>query len=109
MPNRHTLHGVAALLMCCSTTFASVLPSGDEHQRLAFITRQLDAIARISSPITSSVTDPNARYAFNFDRLSADLDLVRQGINDYLTPSRAQPRNPPELTGHYTRSSQDQP
>lgn len=109
MPNRYTLHGVAALLMCCSTTFASVLPSGDEHQRLAFFVRQLDAIARISSPITSSVTDPNARYTFDYDRLSADLNVIRRGINDYLTPTRAQPRIPPELTGHYTRSSQDQP
>ena len=109
MPNRYTLHGVAALLMCCSTTFASTPALGDEHQRLALIIRQLDAAARLSSPDTSAVIDPNSRYAFDYTRLSADLDLVRQGINDYLTPSRAQPRTPPELTGHYTRSAQDQP
>lgn len=109
MLNRHTFHGFAALLMCCSTTFASPPSSADEHQRLALVIRQLDAIARISSPVTSSVTDPNARYSFDYDRLSADLNLIRQGINSYLTPARAQPRNPPELTGHYTRSTQDQP
>jgi RAQPRD family integrative conjugative element protein len=109
MPHRHKLHWVAALLMCCSTTYASVHPSGDEHQRLALIVRQLDAIARLSSSIANRATDPNDRYAFDFDRLSEDLELIRQGINGHLTPSRAQPRNPPELTGHYTRSIQDQP
>jgi RAQPRD family integrative conjugative element protein len=109
MPNRHTLHGVAALLMCCSTTYASALLSDDEHQRLVLIGRQLDAIARTSSPVTSTVTDPKARYIFDYARFSADIDLIRQGINGYLTPSRAQPRNPPELTGHYTRSTKDQP
>ena len=109
MPNLHKLHGGAALLMCCSTTFASTLPSGDEYQRLALFIRQLDSITRLSSPVTSSVTDPNARYTFDYDRLTADLNLIRHGINSYLTPTRAQPRNPPDLTGQYTLSVQDQP
>lgn len=109
MPNLTQLHGIAALLMCCSTTYASTLPSGDEHQRLALIIRQLDAAAHLLPSIASAVTDPNARYTFDYDRLSAEFDLIRQGINGYLNPSRAQPRTPPELTGHYTRSIQDQP
>lgn len=109
MPNRHTLHCIAALLMCCSTTYASALPPSDEHQRLALIIRQLDAAARLSSSIEAPVPDPNDRYTFDYSRLSVDLDLIRLGINAYLTPYRAQPRNPPEITGHYTRSTQDQP
>lgn len=109
MPNLYISLGAATLVVCCSTIYASAPPYGDEPQRLALIIRQLDAAARLSSTSTVVVTDPNTRYTFNYARLSADLDLLRQGINDYLTPSRAQPRTPPELTGHYTRSAQDQP
>lgn len=109
MPTPHKLNGVAALLMCCSTTYVSALPSGDEHHRLALIDRQLEAVVSFSLSTEAPVPDPNDRYRFDYDRLSVDLELIRQGIDSYLTPSRAQPRSPPELTGHYTRSTQDQP
>ncbi|PQZ91020.1 MULTISPECIES: RAQPRD family integrative conjugative element protein [Pseudomonas] len=92
----------------CVSLPALARTDADEHQRLALVLRQLDAAARISAP-KAAVTDPTDRYAFDYDRLSTDLDLIRQGINGYLTPSRAQPRNPTELTGHYTRSIKDQP
>lgn len=109
MSKLFTSLGVATLLTYCSTTFASAPPYGDEPQRLALVIRQLDTIARLTSPVAAPLAEQNARYAFDYARLSADLNLIRQGINGYLTPSRAQPRNPPELTGHYTRSTQDQP
>ena len=94
---------------CCaaSTTLAS--STTDEHQRLALILRQLEAADLLSSSSGSNAIDSNFRYTFDYARLLADIDLIRQGINGYLTPSRAQPRNPPELTGHYTRSGQTQP
>ncbi|WP_405045738.1 RAQPRD family integrative conjugative element protein [Pseudomonas aeruginosa] len=34
-----------------------------------------------------------------------DLQRVRAGIQDYLTPPRAQPRDPVELSGDYRQSS----
>ena len=46
-------------------------------------------------------TAERARYHFDYGRLAADLERVRGGIHDYLTPSRAQPRDPAELLGDY--------
>lgn len=109
MPFRQKLLAVSALLICSSAALASTFSARDEYQRLASVLRQLDATDQLSTPRESILVDPSARYAFDYARLSADLDLIRQGIKGYLTPTRAQPRNPPKLTGHYTRSIQDQP
>ena len=108
MPLLHKSITVAALFTCSAAAFASTPYSSDEHQRLVLVLRQLDAADRLLSSMAPTAADLSARYAFDYALLSADLNLIRQGINGYLTPSRAQPRNPPELTGHYTRSSQDQ-
>lgn len=94
---------------CCVASTALASSTTDEHERLALILRQLEAAYLLSSSSGSNAIDLNFRYTFDYARLSTDIDLIRQGINGYLTPSRAQPRNPPELTGHYTRSGQTQP
>ncbi|MGR3964844.1 hypothetical protein FW800_10290 [Pseudomonas sp. 910_23] len=109
MPSPYTTLGTVALLACFTVPMTLAAPASDEHQLLTLILRQLDAIDRLSSASTNAVIDTQARYTFDYARLSADLDLIRQGISGYLTPSRAQPRHPPELTGHYTRSGQRQP
>lgn len=109
MPDLYKPLASVALIACCLTPIAFAGPAVDEHQQLTFVLRQLDAADGLSTAHTNAVIDPNARYTFDYARLSADIDLIRQGINGYLTPSRAQPRNPPDLTGHYTRSEQTQP
>ena len=38
---------------------------------------------------------------FDYLRLREDLLRVRAGIEDYLTPRRAQPRDPLEFQGDY--------
>ncbi|QQD55368.1 conjugal transfer protein [Pseudomonas fluorescens BBc6R8] len=100
---------LSALLACSIASSDAAYAAGDEHQQLSLILRQLDSLSRLAASRDASVIDPSARYSFDYPRLSADIDLMRQGINGYLTPSRAQPRNPPELTGHYTRPSASQP
>ena len=109
MPNLYKPLAAVSLIVCCSAPIAFAGPAVEEHQQLSLVLRQLDAADRLSTVKSNAVIDPNARYTFDYARLSADIDLIRQGINSYLTPSRAQPRNPPELTGHYTRSGQTQP
>ncbi|MEG7168371.1 RAQPRD family integrative conjugative element protein, partial [Pseudomonas aeruginosa] len=42
---------------------------------------------------------------FDHARLREDLQRVRAGIQDYLTPPRAQPRDSVELAGDYRQSS----
>ncbi|MBO9333125.1 hypothetical protein C1I89_32850 [Achromobacter pulmonis] len=76
-----------------------------EQDRLAAALRQLDAIDRLVAPEIANPRDARSRYHFDYARLSADLERVRAGIRDYLSPSRAQPRDPAVLLGDYRQSS----
>ena len=81
-----------------------------EHARLAGALRQLDALehAVVHSAAHTSVI-PGERYHFDYPRLLADLARVRAGIQAHLTPSRAQPREPPELAGDYRTERATEP
>ncbi|AZY53469.1 RAQPRD family integrative conjugative element protein [Bordetella avium] len=76
--------------------------SSAQRQELVAALRQLDALERsvADSAAHTSVT-PGERYHFDYPRLLADLARLRAGIQAYLTPSRAQPRDPSELVGDY--------
>jgi len=76
-----------------------------EHARLAAVLRQLDTIDRLIAQETARPRNERARYHFDYGRLSTDLERVRAGIRDYLTPSRAQPRDPAALLGDYRQST----
>lgn len=91
----------ALLLGLCLAAQASDDDATPEHARLAAALRQLDSIERLVAQQAAQPRDERARYHFDYGRLSADLDRVRAGIRDYLTPSRAQPRDPTELLGDY--------
>lgn len=72
-----------------------------EHARLAAALRQLDAIERRVAQESARPRDAHGRYYFDYARLVADLARVRAGIRDYLSPSRAQPRDAAVLLGDY--------
>ncbi len=84
----YTFLGTVALIACLSAPIALAAPPSEEHQVLTLILRQLDAIDRLSSASTNAVIDTQARYTFDYARLSADLDLIRQGISGY-PPSKS--------------------
>ncbi|PFG25104.1 RAQPRD family integrative conjugative element protein [Pseudomonas lurida] len=96
-------------MMYCMASSGFASAADDEHQQLSLMLRQLDYLGRLAASPDTFLIDPSARYTFDYPRFSADINLMRQGINEYLTPSRAQPRNPPKLTGHYTLPSASQP
>ena len=76
----------------------------DVHERsdLGLMQRQIDAIELLADRASSSATATDrVRYRFDYPSLTADLERVRHGINDYLSPSRAQPADLVELTGDY--------
>ncbi|GKT26686.1 RAQPRD family integrative conjugative element protein [Acidovorax sp. SUPP3334] len=95
--------------------FASLLPMGHpaaaaddaeiERERLTAIVRQLDLIDRLVGQSSAAAPDAPARYHFDYPRLNADLQRVRAGIRDYLTPQRAQPREPAALSGEYRQDT----
>lgn len=76
--------------------------SPTQRQELAAALRQLDALERtVAHSATHTPIAPGERYHFDYPRLLADLARVRAGIQGYLTPSRAQPRDLSELAGDY--------
>ncbi|MBM2925948.1 hypothetical protein JRC19_29760, partial [Escherichia coli] len=48
-------------------------------------------------------TPHDGRYFFDYPRAQADIQTMQAGIDRYLTPSRAQPRNGSSVTGEYRR------
>lgn len=74
-----------------------------EREQLAALTRQLDLIDRLAEHAAHTAPQERARYHFDYARLRADLKRVRAGLQDYLAPQRAQPRDPVPLAGDYVR------
>jgi RAQPRD family integrative conjugative element protein len=80
-----------------------------EREQLAALVRQLEQLER-QTRHTALLAQPDVgRYHFDYERLKVDLARVRAGITDYLTPSRAQPREPLPLHGHYGLESTNRP
>src|SRR6218665_2692959 len=69
-----------------------------QRQELTAALSQLRALERtVAHSAAHTPIAPGERYHFDYPRLLADLARVRAGIQDHLTPSRAQPRDPSEL------------
>ncbi|MCS3835787.1 RAQPRD family integrative conjugative element protein [Pseudomonas sp. JAI111] len=80
----------------------SYAASAHEQDQLSLIQQQLDTIERLATQAEiSSNAQPKERYRFDYPRLSQDIQRIRQGVQGYLSPSRAQPRDPTELVGDY--------
>lgn len=84
-----------------STATADTLESAE----LAALLRQLDMAERIARSAETVTPNGDSRYHFDYARLHADIARIRAGIEDYLHPKRAQPRDPYELSGDYRRKS----
>jgi RAQPRD family integrative conjugative element protein len=95
-----------ALVLAVALANASPASAGDaspEHAQLAALVRQLDLLERTARHSASLARDERARYHFDYARLHQDIGRIRAGINDYLVPQRAQPRDPVPLAGDYVR------
>ena len=100
---------IAVLLAVSALTIEPVL-AGDgatEHAQLAALIRQLDMIDRLAEHSASLPRQGDSRYHFDYARLREDIERVRQGIRDYLSPQRAQPRDPVDLLGGYRQESEE--
>ncbi|MCD5992421.1 RAQPRD family integrative conjugative element protein [Pseudomonas sp. CDFA 602] len=76
--------------------------SAHEHEQLSLVQQQLDTIERLAARAkVARTSEPNERYRFDYPRLIHDIQRIRQGVQGYLSPSRAQPRDPAELVGNY--------
>jgi RAQPRD family integrative conjugative element protein len=81
---------------------SSYAASAHEQDQLSLVQQQLDTLERLATRAeAASRAEPNERYRFDYPRLSQDIQRIRQGVQGYLSPSRAQPRDPTELVGDY--------
>lgn len=102
-------HSFAALLLTALWfwAFSAFATDPDLHrQDLASALHQLDLLDRFVTTADSTYQpSPSERYHFDHDRLHEDLRRVRAGIQAYLSPPRAQPREPEPLAGDYLLSA----
>lgn len=95
---------LALLLLGAQNTLAA--DTDYEHTQLAALVRQLDMLDRLAEHGASLPQRDDARYHFDYARLREDLERIRKGLRNYLTPQRAQPRDPVNLLGDYRRESE---
>lgn len=90
------------LLIVCFIAFAAAAQDVRERSDLGLMQRHIDTIELLADRARFSATSTDrVRYRFDYARLTADLERVRHGINNYLSPSRAQPADEVELAGDY--------
>jgi RAQPRD family integrative conjugative element protein len=95
---RYTLRLTLVALLLGPALAADV---ASEDAQLAMLVRQLDMLDRIAEQSERLPHESVARYHFDYARLHADVKRIRAGIRDYLSPQRAQPRDPDALLGDY--------
>lgn len=92
------------LLFLAPLAFTSTAAS--EQTRLTALLRQLDLIERLAEDSARLPRDDTSRYHFDYARFRDDLQRIRQGIRDHLSPQRAQPRDSLPLQGDYRRETE---
>ncbi|MEN1529679.1 RAQPRD family integrative conjugative element protein, partial [Pseudomonas aeruginosa] len=65
--------------------------SASEQANLEVMIRQLNALEDTARRSAQGADEPGQRFYFDYSRLAADLQRIRQGLQDYMTPSRAHP------------------
>ncbi|EAW1630178.1 conjugal transfer protein [Salmonella enterica subsp. enterica serovar Herston] len=96
---KNTLLSFLILLFGGSSAFAASLT---EREELTLSLSQLTQIeASLNRAQQSASTGINERYYFDYPRIYSDITTLRSGIEHYLTPTRAQPRDTATLVGQY--------
>lgn len=98
---------LAVLLVVSLTALQPALADDAlEREQLAALARQLDLIDRLAEHAADTAPQARTRYHFDYARLRADLHRVAAGVQDYLVPQRAQPRDPVPLASDYARHAE---
>ncbi|HCR2099396.1 TPA: RAQPRD family integrative conjugative element protein [Enterobacter asburiae] len=83
------------------------MPLPSEKDELASVQRQLDQVQASleRARVAAAQADPadRGRFLFDYRQATSDLNTIRSGIDRYLEPSRAQPRDPSFVAGNYRR------
>ncbi|EIF29975.1 MULTISPECIES: integrative conjugative element protein, RAQPRD family [Pseudomonadota] len=98
---------VVSLLVASGWQSAIAADHATEREQLAAISRQLELLDRLVEHAADVSPQGRARYHFDYVRLREDVKRVHAGVQDYLVPQRAQPRDPIPLSSNYVRSDSD--
>ena len=86
-------------------SFGAAAESSREAHELSLVIRQLGTLEtlvdRAERQARIVADQDDVRFTFDYERLRADLQRVSVGIEHYLSPSRAQPRDNELLHGQY--------
>ena len=94
---------LTSLSVALSAPHAQAGDSDAEREQLAAVIRQLAITEHLAVQTAVHAAPAGTRYHFDYARLQQDLQRIRQGIEHYLTPSRAQPRDLQPLAADYAR------
>lgn len=97
----------ALLLVTSSST--SAVDGLHERTQLSLLIRHLETLERIAEQGRASPLNSQSRYHFDYSRLLEDLVRVRTGVQHYLTPQRAQPRDAVLILGNYQNEQEPAP
>ncbi|MFJ2363819.1 RAQPRD family integrative conjugative element protein [Pseudomonas sp. NPDC087697] len=90
------------LMLTLIAVHSDSFAAGEQEQQLSLLIRQLDTLDTLMQQASRyEAPESNTRYRFDYPRLTQDIQRIRQGVQGYLSPSRAQPRDPSELVGEY--------
>ncbi|MJZ42551.1 hypothetical protein DS487_16940 [Salmonella enterica subsp. enterica] len=107
MYRRKFSSGPFGVLLAFSVLAAPLMAQAAEKDELALALRQLDQVQSAlerAKTVAAQNTDDD-RFFFDYGQATRDLITVRQGIETYLQPSRAQPRAPGALVGQYRKET----
>ena len=104
---RHRLIAVLLAMPLLVLQPALAEDNSPERAQLAALVRQLDMLDRLAEHSARLPRQEGSRYHFDYERLREDIERIRSGIRDYLTPQRAQPRDPITLIGDYRQESDE--
>ena len=96
---------VASLLVAAGLQSGAAADNTAEREQLAALARQLELVDRLAEHAADVSPQDRSRYHFDYVRLREDVKRVRAGVQDYLIPQRAQPRDPLPLASDYVRSN----
>lgn len=102
------IHYKKLLVLLCLLTSTGLVYAQQHSQQnaeLMALLRQLEQMQCVVTQAASQPIDAHSRYHFDYQRLNADLQTIRTGINHYLSPQRAQPRDLSELSGDYQQET----
>ena len=80
-----------------------------EREQLSLILKQVKNAQRITVAAHEKITPTDTeRFWFDYERLERDLKKIQLGIEHYMTPNRAQPRElHGEMASSYMRDRRD--